>query len=59
MENCFFTHFISDLPGPLSFYPTLENNTIFLQQFFRFRGRAELPPPPAGAHGFAITPMKF
>ena len=34
-ENRFLTHFVSDLPEPLSFYAALENNTIFLQQFFR------------------------
>ena len=33
-----FTHFLSDLLELLSFYTALENNTIFLQQFFRFRG---------------------
>ena len=35
--------FLSDLPGHLSFYPALENKTIFLQHFFCF-GRS-----PAGA----------
>ena len=35
MENWLFTHFLSLLPGPLSFYTALENNTIFLHQFFR------------------------
>ena len=52
MENWLFTHFLSLLPGPLSFYTALENNTIYLQQFFRFRGEAYPLPPPAGAHDF-------
>ena len=38
-------HFLSVLPGPLSFYTALENNTIFLQQFFLFRGGEASPPP--------------
>ena len=42
-----FTHFLSDLPGPFLVYISLENNTTFLQQNFRFRG--DLPPSPAGA----------
>ena len=51
MENWLFTHFLSDLPGPLS-YPALDNNSIFLQQSFRFRGGGvNLPLPPAGAPG--------
>ena len=56
MENALFIHFLSHLPGPLSFYTALENNTIFLQQFFRFRGGGISPPspPPAGAHGQAL-----
>ena len=44
MENWLFIHFLSHLPGPLSFTAPLENNTIFLQQFFRFRGKL-LPSP--------------
>ena len=47
-ENWLFIYFLSHLLGPLSFYTALENNTIFLQQFFRFRGGGEaspLPPP--------------
>ena len=43
MENWLFIHFLSLLPGPLPFYTALENNTIFLQQFFRFRGREASP----------------
>ena len=43
IENLFFTHFLSDLPRPLSVYTTLENNIIFLQ-FYRFGGRT----PPCG-----------
>ena len=39
------SHFLSHLPGPLSFYTALENKTIFLQQFLWFRGGGELPPP--------------
>ena len=40
MENWLFTHFLSPLPGPLSFYTALENNTIF----YRFRlGEASDP----------------
>ena len=43
MENWFFTHFLSDLPGPLPFYTALENNTIFYNNFSGFeRG---FPPP--------------
>ena len=42
------TDFLSGLPGPLSFYTALENNIIFLQQFFRFGGFC---PPLAGVHG--------
>ena len=50
MENWLFLFFLSNLPGPLSFYTAMENNTIFLQQFFRFRGGGEFRPlPPAGA----------
>ena len=51
MENWLFILFLSHRPGPLSFYTALENNTIFLQQFFRFRGGGEASPlpPPAGA----------
>ena len=45
MENLFFYHFLSDLPGPLLFHTATENNTIFLQQFFRCRES------PEGAHG--------
>ena len=48
MENWFFTHFLSDLPGPLSVYTALENNTIYLQHFLGFRVE-ESSPPPAGA----------
>ena len=44
MKNSFFTHFLSDLPGPLSFYTALENNPIFLQQFFHFLRGGKLPP---------------
>ena len=45
MENWGSTHFLSDLPWPLSFYTALENNTIFLQQFFRFREGESSPLP--------------
>ena len=31
-----FNRFLSDLPGPLSFYTALENNTILLQKIFGF-----------------------
>ena len=48
MENWLLIHFLSILPGPLSFYTALENNTIFLQQFFRFRG-GSFPLPPLRA----------
>ena len=48
IENWLFTH----LPGPLSFYTALENKTIYLQQFFRFRGEGKLPPPPCGRPWF-------
>ena len=44
MENWLFIHFLSLLPGPLSFYTALENNTIYLQHFFRFQGEGTLPP---------------
>ena len=44
-----FTNFLSDLQEHLSVYTTLENNTLFLQQFFFcFEGT----PPPAGAPVF-------
>ena len=54
MENWLFIHFLSLLPGPLSFYTALENNTIFLQQFFRFRrgGGEASPLPPWGRPWF-------
>ena len=45
MENGVFTYFLSDLPGPVCFYTALENNTIFLQQFFTVSGE-NLPPSP-------------
>ena len=41
----FLSIFYPHLPGLLSFYTALENNTIFLQQFFRFRGRGGSFPP--------------
>ena len=47
MENWLFIHFLSNLPGPLSFYTALEKHH-FLQQFFGFRGSSP-PPLPAGA----------
>ena len=44
-----FFHFLSHLPGPLSFYTALENNTSFLQQFFFGFGGGSFPlPPPCG-----------
>ena len=52
MENWCFTHFLSDLPRPLSFYTALENNSIFYNNFFVWGGVGgsfTLPPPPAGA----------
>ena len=49
MENWLVILFLSHLPGPLSFYTALENYTICLQQFLRFRGGGELPLPHAGA----------
>ena len=49
MENWLFTHFLSYLPGPLSFYTALENNTIFLQQFFSVSGGGIIPPYPLRA----------
>ena len=53
IENLLFTHFLSILPGPRLFYTALENNTIYLQQLFRFRGRGKLsPPPPCGRPWF-------
>ena len=36
MENWFYTEFLSHPPAPLSFYTALQNNTIFLPQFFDF-----------------------
>ena len=39
-EILIFSPFLSNLPGPLSFDTAFANNTIFLQQFFRFRGGA-------------------
>ena len=56
MENWFLIDFLSDLPGPLSFY-TLENNTIFLQQFLLFRGNIS-PPLPRG-WPCLISPRNF
>ena len=43
-----FFYFLSHLPGPLSFYTALENNTIFLQHFFGFGAGGSFPPPPHG-----------
>ena len=56
-----FFLFLSHLPGPLSFYTALENNTIFLQQFFQFRGggAGKLPPPPCGRLCTAMTINSF
>ena len=45
IDNWFFTHFLSDLQGPVSFNTTLENNTIFLQHFFGFAGGGIFPLP--------------
>ena len=45
MENYLFIHFLSYLPGPLSFYTALENSTIFIQQFFSVSGGGQLPLP--------------
>ena len=42
-----FSPFLSHFPGALSFYTALENNTIFLQQIFRFL-EGEAPPSPCG-----------
>ena len=47
MENWLFTNFLAHLPGLLPFYTTLENNTIFLHQLFRFR--VDIPPSPLRA----------
>ena len=49
IENWLFIAFLSNLPGPLSFYTALENKTIFCNNFFGFGGGGELPHPPAGA----------
>ena len=48
MENGLFILFLSHLPGPLSFYTALENNTIFNNIFFGLGG-GSFPPPPLQA----------
>ena len=65
LENWVLTHFLSALPGPLSFYTDLENNPFFYNNFFAFFwGRGNLPPFPAGAPGIYFSrsskhPRKF
>ena len=59
MENWLFILFLSHLPGPLSFYTALENNTIFLQQFLGFGGGEASTLPPAGAPGLRVTLSTF
>ena len=46
MENWYFTHFLSDLPGPLSFYRALKKHFI---NIFRFRGESFNFPSTPGA----------
>ena len=49
IENCLFIHFKFHLPGSLSFYTALGNNTIFQQQLFLVSGgRWKLPHPLCG-----------
>ena len=43
-EKLIFNHFLSDVPGILSFYTALENKTIFYNNFFGF-GEGKLNPP--------------
>ena len=48
MEIRFFNNFLSDLPGPLSVYADLENNTIFLPQVFSVSRAGGASPSPRG-----------
>ena len=38
MENWFLTDYLSDLPGPLSFYTALKITSFFYNKFFGFGG---------------------
>ena len=46
LENWFFTNFLSDLPGTLSFYAAPQNNTIFHNNFWLARESFRFPLEP-------------
>ena len=50
-KNWLSTHFLSDPPGPLSFYTSMESNIIFLQQFLSV-SRGDIPPTHGRSQNF-------